>query len=80
MNPPTGIHFTHPGVGTRTGLGRVGQLAGLAGLGWLGVGIFGAWEVTRDGSGERSSSPVPPTPNQSSHGCWPSRASGTMSP
>ena len=49
MNTPTELHATHhPRVGTRTGLGRVGQLAGLAVLSWLGVGVFGVWDIASD--------------------------------
>ena len=55
MNTPIDIHTPHhPRVGTRTALGHAGQLAGLASLCWLGVGIFGVWDVASDEGGEGS--------------------------
>jgi hypothetical protein len=55
MNTPTDIHATRqPRLGTGTGLGQAGQLAGSASLCWLGVGILAVWDVASDEGGEGS--------------------------
>ena len=52
MNTPTDIQAIHDPVGTEHLLDHAGQLAAAAVLCWAGVGIFGAWEVAVDASGE----------------------------
>ncbi len=53
MNSSTGTHAPHArSAHTRLDLGLVGPLAYAAGLGWLGVGIFGMWDVAKGDSGE----------------------------